>query len=580
MTMNYCGRCGAANGTAARYCRQCGAELHNQAAVSSSSTPLNVEFSARSITKENRSNRFESVAPASPEKVETGKLNQPKAASKEIPPQTPATTPPVSAEETNDPKAISESLKRIRASGPLIVEAVKKKQERINQIIAESISTESKSEAKNGKKSGRLNDAKGTPAEAQTQLAPSAKTQFASSALPQTTAVTQRRATGALMQPASQRFSDSAVNGNHGQLPPQGPSSVLAQASGLEKNPNLGSKLRISLIAALVIIAASGYFLLRDRLSTPSHLLGAGRNLKSVEEQSSDLVKLGQRDREQGHYDSAIGYFQNALTLTPNNLETRFLLAQTQLSAGQTDDALRNYSAILRAVPEHLEARLQIAEIYRAAGNWTAALPEYKRVIAFDQTTPQAAFALEAIESYLSNKGTAEPPVQRKGVIPPPKPIDLPGKEVVADVTLSPPLMSSSIASIKPPVASKPEEKPDPRIVADGHKKLGLRYYNVREYPAAIKEFLSAYRLNPEDKDLLYFIGSCYYGLEQFALAHDYFVKVDSGNYVGVAQSNAARTEKAAKEEYKRRQLMKGDQLNQVKIDPNQKNKGTLNGLE
>lgn len=579
MTMNYCGRCGAANGTAARYCRQCGAELHNQAAVSSSSTPLNVEFSARNISRENRSTRFENAAPVSPEKVETGKLNQPKAVNKEIAPQTPASTPQVSAEENNDPKAISESLKRIRASGPLIVEAVKKKQERINQIIAESISTESKGEAKNGKKSGRLNDAKGTPSETQTQLTQTVKTQFASSVLP-STAVTQRRTTGTLTQPVSSRSTEPAVNGNHGQLPPQGPSSVLAQASGLEKNPNLGSKLRISLIAALVIIAASGYFLLRDRLSTPSHLLGAGRNLKSVEEQSSDLVKLGQRDREQGHYDSAIGYFQNALTLTPNNLETRFLLAQTQLSAGQTDDALRSYTSILRAVPEHLEARLQIAEIYRAAGNWTAAMPEYKRVIAFDQTTPQAAFALEAIESYLSNKGTVETPVHRKGVPPAQKPIDLPGKEVVADVTLSPPLMSSSIASIKPPVASKPEEKPDPRIVADGHKKLGLRYYNVREYPAAIKEFLSAYRLNPEDKDLLYFIGSCYYGLEQFALAHDYFVKVDSGNYVGVAQSNAARTEKAAKEEYKRRQLMKGDQLNQVKIDPNQKNKGTLNGLE
>ena len=140
--------------------------------------------------------------------------------------------------------------------------------------------------------------------------------------------------------------------------------------------------------------------------------------------------------------------------------------------------------------------------------------------------------------------------------------------------------MTSSIAGIKPPVTNRPEEKPDPRVVADGHKKLGLRYYNVREYPAAIKEFLSAYRLNSEDKDLLYFIGSCYYGLEQFALAHDYFKRVDGGNYVGVSQSNAARTEKAAREEFKRRQLMKGDQLNQVKVDPNQKNKGTLNGLE
>ncbi len=129
-------------------------------------------------------------------------------------------------------------------------------------------------------------------------------------------------------------------------------------------------------------------------------------------------------------------------------------------------------------------------------------------------------------------------------------------------------------------MATQPEERPDPRAAADSHKKLGLRYYNVREYPAAIKEFLASYRLTPEDKDLLYFIGSCYYGLGQQAQAHDYFKRVDSGNYVGVAQSNAARTEKAAREEAKRRELMKSDPLNQVKNDPVQKPKGNLNSFE
>lgn len=576
MTMNYCGRCGAANGTAARYCRQCGAELHNQATVSSSSTPLNVEFSARSTSKELRSAKLESFAPVpQQDNADTGKLTQPAPKSRETSAQSATATPQAIDNESNDPKSISESLKRLRASGPLLVEAVKKKQERINQIISESI--EGKNEGKSDSKSGHLNQPKPAVPAVQTQIAPSAKTQFASASSSQSTSVSHRRATGSLMPSASARASET--NGS-GQLPPQGPSSVLAQASGLEKNPNLGSKLRISLIAALVVIAASGYFLLRDRLSAPSRLLGAGRNLKSVDEQSSDLVKLAQRDREQGHYDTAIGYFQNALVLTPNNLETRFLLAQTQLSAKQIDDALRNYNAILRAVPEHLEARLQIAEIHRSNGNWAAALPEYKRVIAFDQTTPQAAFALEAIETYLGSKNTPEAaPVRRNTIVATRRPVDLPQEAAKANVSLSSPLMSS-IAGIKPPVENRPEEKPDPRFVADGHKKLGLRYYNVREYPAAIKEFLLAYRLNSEDKDLLYFIGSCYYGLEQFALAHDYFKRVDGGNYVGVSQSNAARTEKAAKEEYKRRQLMKGDQLNQVKVDPNQKNKGTLNGLE
>jgi len=56
---------------------------------------------------------------------------------------------------------------------------------------------------------------------------------------------------------------------------------------------------------------------------------------------------------------------------------------------------------------------------------------------------------------------------------------------------------------------------------------------------------------------------------------------VDSGSYVGVAQSGAARTEKAARDEAKRRELMKNDTQNQVKNDINQKNKDSLkNNLE
>ncbi|MGH9798853.1 MAG: zinc-ribbon domain-containing protein, partial [Blastocatellia bacterium] len=131
MTMNYCGRCGAANGTAARYCRQCGAELHNQAAMSSSSTPLNVEFSARSAPKDHqRDTRVETNPTVPPEKADTAKLRQPETPTGKIPTQTTTATPPANGNESADPKAISESLKKVRASGPLLMEAVRKKQER------------------------------------------------------------------------------------------------------------------------------------------------------------------------------------------------------------------------------------------------------------------------------------------------------------------------------------------------------------------------------------------------------------------------------------------------------------------
>lgn len=567
MTMNYCGRCGAANGTAARYCRQCGAELNNQAAFSSASARLNVEFSARNATKDHQRETLPgSPSPTSINNSDTGKL--PGGAVNTID-QTPE---PGTVPDSND-KAISESLKRLRASGPLIVEAVKKKQERINQIIAESIEprSESKSESKSADSAAKP-ESKTPSASPLAQVVTAVKTQFSSS---QSSTPANRKTTGSLMP---SNYSSGRASGT-GQLPPNGPSTVLAQASGLGKNSNFGSKLRLSLISAIVVLAASGYFLLRDKLTTPTRLLDAGRNLFSAEEQSSYLIKRAQHDREQGQYENAIGYFQNALALTPDNSEVHFMLAQTYASADRSEEALREYQTVLRLAPDHLESRLQIANIHRSRGQWPAAISEYKRIIAFDQTSPQAAVALEAMETYESGKGNIDPKSRRKNEVAQNVPVTLPGGNPQTDISLPLPRMSS-VTGIKPPVATQPEERPDPRAAADSHKKLGLRYYNVREYPAAIKEFLASYRLTPEDKDLLYFIGSCYYGLGQQAQAHDYFKRVDSGNYVGVAQSNAARTEKAAREEAKRRELMKGDPLNQVKNDPVQKPKGNLNSFE
>jgi tetratricopeptide (TPR) repeat protein len=242
---------------------------------------------------------------------------------------------------------------------------------------------------------------------------------------------------------------------------------------------------------------------------------------------------------------------------------------------------MKSYQSLLRIVPDHLEARLQVAEIHRARGNLNAALQEYQRIIALDQNSPQAAVALSVMESQTAGKPEiAEVSLPRPRKILKNIPVALPGTLAQAKV----PLLSSGLGAtgIKPPALSnRPEEKPDPRAAADGHKKLGLRYFNVRQYRAAINEFLSALRLTPEDKDVYYFLGSSYYGLGEHSLAYDYYRRVDSGSYVGVAQSGAARTEKAARDEAKRRELIKNDPQNQVKNDVNQKRTDSLkNNLE
>lgn len=373
--------------------------------------------------------------------------------------------------------------------------------------------------------------------------------------------------------PSSMTISNAGMLANAGQLPPNGPSSVLAQASGLSPKPGFGSKFGFGLITLAFLLAIGTYFAFRDRLLIQSRPADPERNLMRVEDQSAQWVRLGERDREQGNYDIALENFQRALTLTPNNANVHFLVAQTYFNAKQIDEALKAYKALLRIAPEHLEARLQVAQIYQSRGNWNSAYQEYQRIIALDQNSGQAAVALEAIEAH--EQGHSEPIV--------PAPVATPRPRVVAKKSTVLPSVPAAQAQVSllpqklvttpaiPPVIpnnTKPEENPDPRTLADSRKKFGLRYLNVREYRAAINEFLAALRLTPDDKDIYYFLGSAYSGLGQFALAHDYYKRVDKGQYVQVAQSNAQRTEKAAREENKRRlDMMKNDVKNEVRSE-------------
>src|SRR5262245_31641924 len=149
MTMNYCGRCGSANGTTARFCRQCGAELSSQTAVSSSATPPGVEFSTKTAMKD--PGKEPTPAPPNPKQPQGVQRGQEKKAAIKEPPEINPKPPqpaqggqapggrPSPETDQRDPKAISESLRRIRTSGPLIIEAIKQKQDRINEIIAQSV---------------------------------------------------------------------------------------------------------------------------------------------------------------------------------------------------------------------------------------------------------------------------------------------------------------------------------------------------------------------------------------------------------------------------------------------------------
>ena len=379
----------------------------------------------------------------------------------------------------------------------------------------------------------------------------------------------------------------STPQGMHGGAH-SGPSTVLMQASGFKPKSNIGPRVILGIIAIAVLLAFPIYFIFRDKLLTQAQPADGDLNLISPADQSAQLVKAATQERAQGRYKAAIEHFHHALELTPNNLDTRFLLAQTYVEAGQIDEAARNCREIIRIKPYHLDARLQLAAIYRAKGNWAAAYAQYRYVIEYDQSSPQAADALAAIESQQAVAQMEERAAERdqrrrrrsRSSIP-----SLPVAALSSPVPLLTPEFSE-IRRVKPPESLSGmgiEDKPDPRGLAEVHKRLGVRYLNIREYNAALREFLEALNLTQDDKDLYYLIGSSYHGMGRLAEAYEYYVRVDSGLYVGPAESGAKQTRKAAQEANKRRNNLQlpsiKNELEEVKHNKTGKHKSVMNRI-
>src|SRR5262245_3959678 len=154
MTMNYCGKCGSANGTTARFCRQCGTELNSQVAFTSQSAPLNVEFSTKTAMKEKPKDVSPEIPETEPSNLEASAVAEGAnpGRTEGVPPPPPA--PPVSKSQTaakpgkaentvqdpaQDRKLISASLRRVRSqSGPLVREAIKPKKGRPREQVIQA----------------------------------------------------------------------------------------------------------------------------------------------------------------------------------------------------------------------------------------------------------------------------------------------------------------------------------------------------------------------------------------------------------------------------------------------------------
>ncbi|MFZ4628505.1 MAG: tetratricopeptide repeat protein [Blastocatellia bacterium] len=334
---------------------------------------------------------------------------------------------------------------------------------------------------------------------------------------------------------------------------PRGPSRVLANASGLQTISRREHRLWVALTVLALVVLTGSYLLYRKQL-LGSEWGGVERELVRPEDLSKNLIEEGKRARERGQREEALTHFRQALDLMPGNQTILKLMGETYQESRQPEEAREIYLALLRIAPDDLRTRLKVAQIYQEANNWAAAQQEYRAIIRRNQTSPEAAIALEVIEAK-------EGPADRRQRRRPDRSARAAGKLALplTNVPSNQPL-SLPAASIPPEAAGLPGvmktdqmiEQPDPSILAQARKDRGLRYLRIGEYRAAINELLHALRINSQDQELYYHIGTAYEGLEQPARAHDYFKRVDQGPYLSAAQTAARKTAKAAEESRRR----------------------------
>lgn len=550
MTRVYCGWCGSASGVSARYCRSCGGEIAAQSGPLSA-IPRTGPGSPRTL-------RQRSTQPSSP----TSPL--------------PDTTRPASEgvdegagrELVVQEEQAVQTLKRLRTSGPLLIEEAMNRRGQVpglsdpagkgERIESESDTSEGIASVSAvgqatvdgdwgredgvGRTGGRTGmggrDGDGEPV----------------------TGPGNDRATEPKGGPPHPPEEVEVIAGDSpAPLPAQsGPSRVLADASGLQSGLQLSPGVRIGLIATIILISTVGYLLFRDKLMATAEIGADVRELRSPLELSEELLSIGERAVAAGDLAAAVAAYSRARQLTPSSPKVLFQLGDTYQRQARIDEALTTYGELLRVAPENLEARLRIARIYQSRNVWAEAHREFQRIIALDQNSPQSSQALEEIENYEAKlAGQAAPPrtnrrrSQRLNLtVLPPATRTGPG-----EISLLPPGITVS-DEMRPPASldgGQSSEQPDPEALVASRRELGLRYLNIKEYRAAIKEFLIVLRLTPKDKDICYFLASAYNGLGMYPEAHDYYKRVDSGRYVQVSQSGAKRTEKAAADQ--RRQM-------------------------
>lgn len=114
------------------------------------------------------------------------------------------------------------------------------------------------------------------------------------------------------------------------------------------------------------------------------------------------LQTLGQLERNDGNYESALPYDLRAIELVPDDDSQIHIMANTYNNAGETDKALSIYRAATQAQPDNAFFFRSLGRILETQGQLEQALAAYRQAAEIEPESDFYADLVESLEKRLS----------------------------------------------------------------------------------------------------------------------------------------------------------------------------------
>lgn len=116
-----------------------------------------------------------------------------------------------------------------------------------------------------------------------------------------------------------------------------------------------------------------------ERLLTFSELAARNKTGPQSEVLAEWWYRNGLNSLWLGNYDSALGYFENAVNKNPNRAEAWIQVGYCKVKQGRNDDAIRAFQRAIQLRPNSFEAYNKLGDAYYYAGRFYEAIGAYKQ---------------------------------------------------------------------------------------------------------------------------------------------------------------------------------------------------------